>query len=122
LCQGGADIIQLRAKHSSLDELENMALRVRHVTDGAGVGLVINDHLPVARKVRADFCHLGQEDFFDAGNTHTSQLLKQEGVEGNQLRIGLSTHSRDQAKSAENAGAAYVGVGPVFPTATKPGV
>src|SRR6185295_15962428 len=74
LCDGGADLIQLRAKKSSIDEIRRLAEIILPITRRADVGLVINDHLSVARDLGAEFCHLGQEDFFDAGHTHVSQL------------------------------------------------
>ncbi|RME93581.1 MAG: thiamine phosphate synthase, partial [Verrucomicrobia bacterium] len=82
-----------------------------------GVPLVINDHWDVALEVGAELCHLGQEDFFDAGLTHVSQLPG----EGRRPLVGLSTHAPEQAGRAVAAGAAYVAVGPVFATPTKPG-
>ena len=69
LCEGGSDLIQLRAKNSTVEEVRRMASAILPVTRAAGVGLVINDYLAVAQEVGAEFCHLGQEDFFDAGNT-----------------------------------------------------
>src|SRR5215470_18086062 len=74
LCAGGADLIQLRAKQSPLDEIRRMAESILPITRKAGVGLVINDHLTLAQELGADFCHLGQEDFFNPGHTHVSQL------------------------------------------------
>ena len=74
LCDGGADLIQLRAKQSPLDEVRRMAEAILPVTRRAGVGLVINDHLALAQEVGAEFCHLGQEDFFGAGYTRVAQL------------------------------------------------
>src|SRR6185437_7269433 len=73
LCDGGADLIQLRAKKSSVDEIRRMAEAILPITRAANVGLVINDHLDLAQERGAEFCHLGQEDFFDAGHTHISQ-------------------------------------------------
>ena len=116
LCAGGADLIQLRAKQSSLDEIRRMAQAILPVTRRAGVGLVINDHLSIAYEVGAEFCHLGQEDFFGAGHTHISQLKTQTS----NLKIGLSTHSPDQANRALAAGADYIAIGPVYATGTKP--
>jgi thiamine-phosphate pyrophosphorylase len=116
LCDGGADIIQLRAKTSSPDEIRSMAEAILPITRRAGVLLVINDHLSIAREVGAEFCHLGQEDFFDAGFTHVSQL----STLNSQLKIGLSTHASDQAKRALAAGADYIAIGPVYATGTKP--
>jgi len=116
LCDGGAELIQLRAKNSSIDEVRRMAEAIAPITRAAKVGLVINDYLEVAREVRAEFCHLGQEDFFDAGYTHISQL----STLNSQLKIGLSTHAPDQAQRAEAAGADYIAIGPIFATGTKP--
>src|SRR4051812_14158238 len=74
LCDGGADLIQLRAKQSSPAEVRRLVESIIPITRGANVGLVINDYPDIARELGADLCHLGQEDFFDAGYTHTSQI------------------------------------------------
>ncbi len=50
LCDGGADLIQLRAKTSSPDEIRRMAEAILPITRRAGIGLVINDHLEIARE------------------------------------------------------------------------
>ena len=117
LCEGGADLIQLRAKDRSAPEIREMARQILPVTRAAGVGLVINDYPEIAREVGAEFCHLGQEDFFDAGHRHVSELRPSGGGPG----IGLSTHGPEQALRAVAAGANYVAVGPVYATGTKPG-
>ena len=116
LCDGGSDLIQLRAKNSSPDEIRALAEKILPVTRRANVGLVINDHLQIARDLGAELCHLGQEDFFDAGHTHVSQL----STLNSQLKIGLSTHAPAQAQRALDAGADYIAIGPVFATGTKP--
>lgn len=116
LCDGGADLIQLRAKRSSAEEIRAMAEAILPITMRAEVGLVINDHLSVARQVGAQLCHLGQEDFFGQGHTNVSSI----GVHGS-LQIGLSTHSPEQARKAVAAGAGYIAIGPVYATGTKPG-
>lgn len=113
LCDGGSDIIQLRAKNSSAREIRELAHKLISITTAANVWLVINDHPEIAAEVGAPICHLGQEDFFDAGHTHVAQLKTN-------LQIGLSTHAPAQAERAVNAGAAYVAIGPVYPTGTKP--
>jgi thiamine-phosphate pyrophosphorylase len=116
LCDGGADLIQLRAKTSLPDELRRMAEAVLPITRKANVGLVINDHLEIARVVGAELCHLGQEDFFDAGRRRVEELK----IENVKLRIGLSTHAPAQAERAVAAGADYIAIGPVYATGTKP--
>lgn len=114
LCLGGSDIIQLRAKASYGDDVARLAEQILPVTRAAGVWLVINDFCDVAASVGADFCHLGQEDFFEAGYTNVSQVGK------GRVSIGLSTHAPDQAQRAIDAGPAYVAIGPVYATETKP--
>ena len=116
LCDGGSDLIQLRAKNSSPEEIRAMAEKILPITKRANVGLVINDYDDIARELDADFCHLGQEDFFNAGYKSVIELWGMERV----LRIGLSTHSPEQAKRAMKADADYLAIGPVFATGTKP--
>jgi thiamine-phosphate pyrophosphorylase len=117
LCDSGSDLIQLRAKNAPLDEIRRLAEAILPVTRAARVRLVINDHLPLARELGADLCHLGQEDFFDAGHRHVSELR----LPGDNLAIGLSTHAPEQAERALAAGADYLAIGPVYATGTKPG-
>jgi len=117
LCDGGSDLIQLRAKEWPPDQILRLAEAIEPITRTAGVGLVINDHLDVALRSGAPLCHLGQEDFFDAGHQDVSGLVPPDA----NLRIGLSSHAPDQARRAVAAGAAYVAIGPVFATPTKPG-
>ena len=116
LCDGGADLIQLRAKASTPDEIRQMAEKILPITRLADVGLVINDYTDIAHDLDAEFCHLGQKDFFDAGHKSVIELWGMERV----VRIGLSTHSPEQAKRALTAGADYIAIGPVYATGTKP--
>jgi len=116
LCEGGSDLVQLRAKHSSPDEVRRLADLILPVTNAADVPLVINDHPQIARETGAALCHLGQEDFFGAGHAHVSELREVAGQAG----VGLSTHAPDQCERAIGAGADYVAIGPVYPTGTKP--
>jgi thiamine-phosphate pyrophosphorylase len=116
LCEGGSDLIQLRAKNASLSEVRSMAEAILPVTERFGVGLVINDHWELARELGVPLAHLGQEDFFDAGHQSVRELTPSSG----QLLIGLSTHAPEQAERALRAHADYLAIGPVYPTGTKP--
>lgn len=118
LCDGGADLMQLRAKEWTVDQIRKAAEAVLPIAERANVGLVINDYPQIAREVGAVLCHLGQEDFFDAGFKHVNDVAGG----SSSLQIGLSSHAPEQAKRAVGAGAAYVAIGPVYATATKPGV
>ena len=111
LCAGGSDLIQLRAKASTPDEVLRMAESILPITRAAGVGLVVNDYPEIARAVGAEFCHLGQEDFFDG-------RVSAPGIGATPL--GLSSHGPAQAERAIAAGAAYIAIGPVYATGTKP--
>ncbi len=117
LCQGGSDLVQLRAKNCPPGEILRLAAAIGPVLRRAGVGLVINDHYDLAHATGADFCHLGQEDFFGAGFTRVSQLMTHPSAPA----IGLSTHAPRQALRALAASPAYVAIGPVYATASKPG-
>ncbi|HEX3799250.1 MAG TPA: thiamine phosphate synthase [Verrucomicrobiae bacterium] len=116
LCEGGADIIQLRAKNSTPKEVRFIATAILPITRRADVGLIINDHLDVALDIGADGCHLGQEDFFDAGYSHVVQLK----INSPTFRLGISTHTPVQAHRSLAAQPGYVAVGPVYATGTKP--
>jgi thiamine-phosphate pyrophosphorylase len=117
LCEGGSDIIQLRAKEESQDEVRRLAETILPITRAANVPLVINDSPEIAHDVGAEFVHLGQEDFFDGGFSHRSQL----SAPNSPLKLGLSSHAPEQARRAVEAGADYIAAGPVFATGTKPG-
>ena len=116
LCRGGSDLIQLRAKNAPPEEFRRIATEIQPILQRARVGLVINDHWDIACELGADVCHLGQEDFFDAGFTHVSQLPSGR----TRPLVGLSTHAPEQAARAVAAEPAYIAIGPVYATGTKP--
>lgn len=117
LCDGGADLIQLRAKGALRDEARRWAGEVMQVCRAAGVWFVVNDYPDIATELGAPLCHLGQEDFFAAGYRRVNEVFP----EGNTTGLGLSTHAPDQAERALRAGPAYIAIGPVYATPTKPG-
>jgi thiamine-phosphate pyrophosphorylase len=110
LCDGGSDLIQLRAKKSSPEDVRRMAEKIVPITKQANVGLVINDYPDIAQDLGAELCHLGQEDF------------EEFKIKNAKLKIGfgLSTHSPEQARQALQTDADYIAIGPVFATGTKP--
>ncbi len=116
LCDGGSDLIQLRAKDWPVEHVSRLAERILPICQTAQVRLVINDHWKLALALGASTCHLGQEDFFDAGLAHRRQLWTADSS----LELGLSSHAPLQAGRAVAAGADYVAIGPVYPTPTKP--
>jgi thiamine-phosphate pyrophosphorylase len=105
----GVRLIQLREKDMPIRALVRLAGEVRCLTEAAGALLLINDRLDVALAVGADGVHLGQEDF----PIPEARRLAPD------LIIGASTHSVEEALRAQEEGASYVNIGPIFPTATK---
>jgi thiamine-phosphate pyrophosphorylase len=119
LCEGGAGILQLRAK--SLDEFEVEALgqRIEPITRNAGVPLIINDFPELVPTIGAQGAHLGQDDRTIAdARWRAGRAL---GDEVPPVLVGKSTHSVEQAIAAQAEGADYIGFGPLFATPTKPG-
>jgi len=116
LCDGGSDLIQLRAKTLPPEEIARLASLLVPITERAGVGLVVNDYPKIAMLVGAPVCHLGQEDFFNQGYRRVAQVA---GCPP-EMKVGLSTHSPEQARRALAAKPDYVAIGPVFATKTKP--
>ena len=108
--RGGAGCIQLREKGGNKREILNQALELRRLTREEGVTFIVNDHLDIALEVEADGVHLGQEDL---------PLESARRLSRGRLLIGISTHTRAQAVEAEQKGAGYINIGPIFPTQTK---
>lgn len=107
---GGVDVVQLRDKRASDDELLGAAAVARRLCDAAGALLILNDRPELVVAAGADGCHVGQDDMTPA---------EARALAGAGAIVGLSTHSA--ADIAAAAGADYIGVGPVHATPTKPG-
>lgn len=107
---GGATIIQYREKQGLTSKLYEEALSLRSLTFAKGVPLIINDRLDLALAVDADGVHLGQDDLPPAVARN---------VLGSGKILGVSVGCVEEALKAEAEGADYLGVGPIFTTATK---
>ncbi len=111
MIDGDVDLIQLRAKEHSLEEIVDLAGKLHEVTSAAGVPLIVNDHAEVADEVPVEGVHLGQDD---------DSIAHARKKAGRKIIIGKSTHSFEQAVAAQPEGADYIGFGPIFATPTKP--
>ncbi|MFM2176159.1 MAG: thiamine phosphate synthase [Verrucomicrobiota bacterium] len=111
LCEGGVDLLQLRAKKLNVAEVEKLALRMLPITRALGVPLIINDHLQVAAALGSEGVHVGQDD---------EAVARARAVVGPDVFVGKSTHSLDQACAAADEQADYIGFGPLYATGTKP--
>jgi thiamine-phosphate pyrophosphorylase len=107
---GGARLLQVRAKHASSAALLDLATAVVALSRRCQAVVVVNDRADVARLAAADGVHVGQDDL-DASSVRT--LLGPDAV------VGLSTHTPAQLDDALEHPVTYVAVGPVFGTSTK---
>ncbi|NGP43568.1 thiamine phosphate synthase [Bacillaceae bacterium SIJ1] len=108
--KGGANIVQLRDKHSSKPVVYEKAKQLKKLCDQYDVPFIINDYIDIALDVDATGVHLGQDD------TPIEEARRQLGPG---KVIGISTHGMEQALDAQARGADYIGAGPVYETNTK---
>jgi thiamine-phosphate pyrophosphorylase len=112
LCEGGVDVLQLRAKKHSASDILSMAREIRPLCAEFGIPFIVNDYPEIAHAVGADGVHIGQDD---------GSLAAVRKIVGGQMVVGRSTHSLAQARAAWDEGFDYLGFGPLFPTPTKAG-
>lgn len=108
--RGGVTMVQLREKFLSTKRFYQRALAVKPLCLNYGVPLIINDRVDIALSVDADGVHLGQEDLPIEG---TRKLLGENKI------IGYSVSNEPQLITANKQGVDYVGLSPIFETATK---
>jgi thiamine-phosphate pyrophosphorylase len=111
LIAGGIDMVQLRGKNYSIDELSLLAEKLLRLTAPAKIPLIANDHAQIAQRVGVQGVHVGQDD--ESIEIVRAQVRRP-------IIVGKSTHSVEQATGAEREGADYIGFGPIFSTPTKP--
>lgn len=109
--KAGVKIVQFREKEGDDRDKFHKAKKFRELTDQYGALLIIDDRVDIALTVNADGVHLGQKDL---------PICEVRKIAPN-LIIGASTHSIEQAIKAQEEGASYVNIGPLFPTQTKTG-
>jgi len=112
LIEGGADLLQLRAKNHDPATIRRVAEILIPLCRAAGVPFILNDYPTLAAELGADGVHLGQDD---------GLLAAAREIIGPDKIFGRSTHSLDQACAALSEGFDYIGFGPLFPTPTKAG-
>jgi thiamine-phosphate pyrophosphorylase len=107
---GGADTVQLRDKGDSTREMIRIAAEMATVCREAGVPFIVNDRIDVAIASRADGVHLGQSDF---------PIPLARRLLGEEVIIGGSAGTIEEARLCISQGADYVGFGPVYETGSK---
>ena len=111
--KGGATCVQLREKELDDETFLNEAMEISALCKRYGVPFFINDNVEIAIKCHADGIHVGQEDM------EAAQVRQRVG---NDMMIGVSAHSVEEALEAVKNGADCLGVGALFSTSTKTNV
>ena len=110
---GGVDMVQLRDKSASDDELVRTAAVFRRLCDEHDALFWLNDRPDLVAACGADGVHVGQDDM---------PASEARAMAGDEVLVGLSTHSPEQLDAALAAGEAdQLSVGPVWATPTKEG-
>lgn len=110
LLAAGLGMLQLREKDLPAAELYRYAVKLRDLTDKYGSLLLINDRIDIARAVSADGVQLGKMSL---------PLKAARDQLGQEAIIGVSTHSLEEARTAQHDGASFITYGPVFYTPSK---
>ena len=105
----GIKMLQLREKYLPDRDLIKIGKDIRSITKGTCTKFIINDRPDIAAICEADHLHLGQDDI---------SIEDARKVVGD-MKIGLSTHSIEQAKEALKHKPSYIGFGPVYSTNAK---
>lgn len=108
--KGGVTCVQLREKHLNDPDFLQEAKDICALCREYGVPFIVNDNVEVAIACKADGVHVGQEDM-EAGRVR--KLI------GEDMILGVSAHTVEEARKAVENGADYLGLGSVFPTNTK---
>lgn len=108
--KGGVTCVQLREKNLGDEEFLKEAREIGALCRKYGVPFIVNDNVEAAIACHADGIHVGQEDM-EAGKVRT--------LAGDDMIIGVSVHTVEEALKAVESGADYLGLGSVFPTSTK---
>ena len=108
--KGGVTCVQLREKELDEAAFLQEAIAMKALCAKYGVPFIVNDNVEIAIQCKADGVHVGQSDMA-AGNVRA--------LVGEDMMIGVSTRTVEQALAAQQAGADYLGVGAMFHTGTK---
>lgn len=108
--RAGVDLVQIREKDLPTRELMSLVEAAVAAARGSATRVVVNDRLDVARALGAAGVHLGKESL-------PARLVRQQVPK--EFLVGVSCHSLAEARAAEDAGADYAVLGPIFETLSK---
>lgn len=111
ILKGGCKILQLRMKgEKDLSKVKKSAEEILKLKEKYDFTFILNDYVELAQELPVDGVHVGQDDL---SIPNTREKL------GPRKLIGYSSHSLAEAIAGQKAGADYVALGAIFPTATK---
>jgi thiamine-phosphate pyrophosphorylase len=110
---GGIDILQMREKQKSRQDLLALGIALASLCKRHEVLFIVNDDPRLARELNADGVHIGQEDMAHCPLEQVRRIV------GSDRIIGVSTHSLAQFRQANGHDVDYIAFGPIFPTRTK---
>ncbi len=108
--QAGVDLVQVRDKNADARTLLRYIQGALEAVDPSTTRIVVNDRVDLAMAANCSMVHVGQEDL---------DLKDVRAIATSRMAVGVSTHSIEQARSAVEAGADYIGCGPTFTSTTK---
>ena len=106
----GVKLVQLRIKDQPGQIVADQVAQARDLCREHGTTLIVNDYWQAAIDAGCDWVHLGQEDLDEADIV----AIRRAG-----MKLGISTHDRDELDRALALEPEYVALGPVYPTKLK---
>ena len=108
--ENGVTCVQLREKELNESDFLKEAKQISTLCKEYKVPFIVNDNVNIAIACKADGIHIGQEDM---------ELTNVRKLVGEDMIIGVSAHTVEEAIKAQDGGADYIGIGAVFATSTK---
>ena len=108
--KGGITMLQLREKDMAYEQLKREAIELQQLCRRYQVPFIINDYVELAKEIGADGVHVGQSD---------RSVIEARKILGSDAIIGATAKTIEQARTAQEQGADYLGSGAVFGSNTK---
>lgn len=111
--EGGIKWVQLRMKDATEDEIISVGTEVKKLCDQHSATFIIDDHVELVHKLKADGVHLGKNDM---------PIAEARNILGKDIIIGGTANTFEDIAAHYQATANYIGCGPFRFTTTKKGL
>ena len=111
--EGGCRWIQLRMKDATEEDILPVALEAQRMCKEVGATFIIDDHVELVKRIKADGVHLGKKDM---------PIAEARKILGDDFIIGGTANTFEDVRAHYEAGANYIGCGPFRFTTTKKGL